>query len=110
MNEHGSLKDFSVPLSASQPSTCEGCVLGKQHKASLPVNPNKERCKVPGAFFHVDLCEKMSQPSIKGVLYYLLIKDDCTTYRLIKFIKAKSDALRVFVKVIRLVKRDMKTV
>jgi hypothetical protein len=99
MSAHTSLKDFSLSPYGKLHQVCRGCALGKQHKATYPSNPLEERSKVPGELLHADLCGKMSQPSLGGANYYLLIKDDCTSYRFVTFLKTKGDALRFFIKV-----------
>ena len=105
MSTHNSVKDLP-PLDHSKLlHVCSGCALGKQHKATYPSNVQKERSKVPGELLHADLCGKMSTPSLGGASYYILIKDDCTSFRFVAFLKAKSDAIRFFIKVIRSVER-----
>jgi transposase InsO family protein len=47
----------------------------------------------------------MSIPSVGSASYYLLIKDDCTSYRFVTFLKAKNDAIRYFTKVFRYITR-----
>lgn len=47
----------------------------------------------------------MSQPSLGGTYYYLLIKDDCTSYRFVSFLKTKGEAIRFFLKVLRSIER-----
>ena len=37
--------------------------------------------------------------------YYLLIKDDCTSYRFIAFLKTKGEVIRFFLKVLRSIER-----
>ena len=101
MSTHRSLADFFVAPSDHLLSVCRGCVLGKQHKATYPSNPQKERSKIPGELLHADLCGKMSQPSLRGARYYILIKDDCTSYRFVAFLRTKNEAIRFFIKVIR---------
>ena len=66
----------------------------------------KERSKILGALLHADLCGKMLHASLGGAHYYILIKDECTSYMFVAFLKVKSDALRFFVKVLRAVERD----
>lgn len=105
MSTHESLQDFTIQFDGKPSSICRGCALGKQHKASYPVDTFKERSKVPGELLHADLCGKMSQPSLGGAHYYLLIKDDCTSYRFVSFLKAKGEAIRFFLKVIRYIER-----
>ena len=101
MSIHRSLEDFFVPSSSSLPSVCRGCALGKQHKATYPSSSQKERSKIPGELLHADLCGKMSEPSLGGASYFILIKDDCTSYCFVAFLRTKADAIRFFTKVIR---------
>ena len=105
MSEHTSLKDFSLSPHGKFPQVCGGCALGKQHKATYPSDPLKERSKIAGELLHADLCGKMSQTSLGGASYYILIKDDCTSYRYIAFLKATGDALRFFIKVYHSIER-----
>ena len=101
MSVHDSVKDFPILSNSKLLHVCPGCALGKQHKSTYSSNPQKERSRVPGELLHADLCGKMSIPSLGGAHYYILIKDDCTSFRFIAFLKAKEDALRFFLKVIR---------
>ena len=105
MSTHNSVKDLPVLDHGKLLHVCSGCALGKQHKATYPSNVQKERSKVPGELLHADLCGKMSTPSLGGASYYILIKDDCTSFRFVAFLRAKSDAIRFFLKVIRSIER-----
>ena len=98
MSEHQSLQDFTIQSAGSLPNVCRGCALGKQHKTHYPVDVSKERSKVPSELLHADLCGKMSQSSLGGTWYYLLIKDDYTSYRFVSFLKTKGEAIRFFLK------------
>lgn len=89
MGTHDSLQDFNIPLHKKLPNVCPGCAIGKQHKASYISRPSKKRSKIPGKVLHADMCGKMSQPSLGGALYYMLIKDDCTSYRFVVFSQSK---------------------
>lgn len=68
-------------------TSCHGCMLGKQHKSSYFVNPDKQRCAIPGQFLHGDVSGKMSTSPIKGAKYYILLKDDATSCRFVHFAK-----------------------
>lgn len=75
---------------------CEKCQYGKMHR--LPFHRNlKLRAQKPGEFVHVDLCGKISHSSIGGANFFLLFKDDCTSYRTVYFIKHKNDTFSKFV-------------
>lgn len=74
---------------------CEACVLGKQHRNPFPTN-EAIRAKKAGELFHADLCGKMSQSSIGGANYFLLLKDDFSKYCFVYFVKEKSHVLEAF--------------
>jgi len=79
---------------------CAGCVYGKQHRTSHPVNS-----KIAAGLLdliHVDLCE-MNIKSLGGAKYFLLFKDDFLHYRTVYFLKTKNEAvskLDIFMKMV----------
>lgn len=84
---------------------CETCQYGKLHR--LPFQRNlKSRTEKPGEFVHMDLCGKMTHPSIDGANYFLLFKDDSTSYRTAYFIKHKSDTFSKFVEYHRFIENQ----
>lgn len=56
---------------------CKGCIMGKQHRCSLPV-AKKVREDKPGIVVHADLAGPMRNASVGGSKYFLLVKDDCS--------------------------------
>lgn len=72
---------------------CEGCVYGKQHRQTFPKSGAK-RASVAGETFHVDLCGKMSTPSLGGANYFMLLKDDFSRYSFVYFLKDKTEVLQ----------------
>ena len=101
MSAHGNVKDLPVLFNSRPLQVCTGCALGKQHKSTYDSNSQKERSKIPGKLLHADLGGKMSTPSLGQAHYYILIKDDCTSFRFVAFLKTKEDAIRFFIKVLR---------
>jgi hypothetical protein len=75
---------------------CQGCAFGKQHRTPFPVNTTRERSAQPGALVHTDLCGPLSTPSVGGALYIALFKDDCSGFRVIECLKAKTKTLAAF--------------
>jgi hypothetical protein len=59
---------------------CVGCQLGKHQCASFPVNLARQRFPKPRDLIHGDICGPMSVPSHGGSVYFVLFKDDATTY------------------------------
>ena len=68
---------------------CEACQYGKSHK--LPFEKTPDRGQEPGEFIHSDVCGPFSVESLGGSRYYVLYKDDASSYRVVDFIKHKSD-------------------
>lgn len=76
---------------------CEPCAQGKQHRLPFPTSNNKST--KPGEIVHADLCGPMEQTSLGGSRYFLLFKDDFSSYRTVYFIKNKfevKDKLKIF--------------
>lgn len=69
---------------------CEKCLAGKQHRISFPVS--KSRAKERLELIHADLCGPMEQESLGGARYFLLLKDDYSAFRVVYFLRHKSNA------------------
>ncbi|KAI5334699.1 hypothetical protein L3X38_024832 [Prunus dulcis] len=74
---------------------CEGCMLGKQHRDSFPLE-STWRASYPLELVHTDICGPMKTDSISGNKYFLLFTDDCTRMSWVYFIRNKSSALECF--------------
>lgn len=84
-----------VSLSQANKFFCESCQFGKQHR--LPFKPKKRTRKTEvGEFIHADLCGPMSEASIGGSKYFLLLKDDCSSFRHLYFLRHKDDTFEKF--------------
>lgn len=76
-------------LSDKKAFFCEDCPLGKQ--ARFPFTSKARSEVTPGEVVHADLCGPMQTPSIGGAKFFLLLKDDCSGFRTVYFLKHKSD-------------------
>jgi hypothetical protein len=74
---------------------CEGCAYGKSHRTPFPTDGRKRATSV-GELIHSDICGPMSVPSIGGSRYYVLFKDDFSGFRVVHFIRQKSEASELF--------------
>ncbi|KAI5336669.1 hypothetical protein L3X38_015937 [Prunus dulcis] len=74
---------------------CEGCMLGKQHIDSFPLE-STWRASHPLELVHTDIYGPMKTDSISGNKYFLLFTDDCTRMSWVYFIRNKSSALECF--------------
>ena len=79
---------------------CTGCALGKNHRLSFPTE-GRHRASRIGKLIHSDVCGPMSVPSVNGSLYYVLFKDDFSTFRVTYFLKNKSEVPNYFEKFLR---------
>lgn len=91
---------------------CEDCQYGKLHK--LPFKrESKKTAREPGEVIHSDVCGPIPVQSLGGAKYYVLFKDDATNFRVVYFIRHKSDVYERFKEFERLVNnkfgRTMKT-
>lgn len=66
---------------------CVDCIKGKQSRFQF--NNSSSRVNKPGELFHMDLCGPMEEESLGNSRYFLLIKDDYSSYRYVYFLKQK---------------------
>lgn len=98
---HKSLQDFTLQSHVQLSNVCKGCAMGKKHKATYPTKSPEEPSSIPGEILHTkNLWYNVTTitmwwfllQSYKGWLY---------SYRFVVFLKAKSDNLRFFIKILR---------
>lgn len=92
MQQLNAVEGLTIKDIPNKDPLCEGCILGKQHRTEFPRN-NTKRAQTPGELFHADLCGMMSTQSLGGSSYFLLLKDDCSRYCFIYFLKKKTEVL-----------------
>jgi transposase InsO family protein len=81
-----------VQLSEKHDVFCEPCQIGKSQRKVF--NKVRERAATkPGEVFHTDVCGPMSVESLGGARYYVLFKDDATSFRFVYFLRHKSDVV-----------------
>lgn len=69
---------------------CHSCALGKQPRKHFP-NRTTPRATTVGRRVHVDLCGPVGVPTLSGCKYFVLFKDEFSTYRIIYFVKTKDE-------------------
>lgn len=84
---------------------CESCQSGKIHRLPFHANLNT-RANKPGEVIHSDICGKMPITSLGGANFFLLFKDDCTSYRFVYFVKHKSDTFNTFLQFQKMIERQ----
>lgn len=68
---------------------CEGCAYGKMHW--LPFHDRKDRARKVRETVFTDVCGPMEVESVGRKLYYVCFKDDFSSFRVIYFIRHKSE-------------------
>ena len=74
---------------------CESCMMGKQtrkpHKSTNRKSSFKPREKI-----HSDVCGPVNIETPRGTRYFLVFKDDCTSFRKVYFLRHKSKVFNRF--------------
>lgn len=70
---------------------CESCKLSKQVKTAVP-RASQPRTKSVGEKLHVDICGPLGAQTISGHEYFILFKDEYSTFRWIHFMKSRVEA------------------
>ena len=79
----------------TKPLVCEGCIFGKSHRLKFPVGGG--RADNVGDLIHADVCGPMHVPTPEGYRYFVLFKDDCSRFSVVKLMKNKNEAGAHFV-------------
>nr|GEX94972.1 retrotransposon protein, putative, unclassified [Tanacetum cinerariifolium] len=74
---------------------CNGCVVAKQTRQSLP-NEAQRRASKPLELVHADLCGPITPQSTGGNRYFLLIVDYWCRYMWVYLLRSKDEALAKF--------------
>ena len=97
--KQGLLKDFNEQLLKN--FFCEASEYGKSSRPRFSTSDKK--ATLPGELIHIDLCGPMEVQSFGGAYYFLLIKDDYSSYRNVFFLRCKSMAIDSITKFINFV-------
>ncbi|KAK8954179.1 hypothetical protein KSP39_PZI002872 [Platanthera zijinensis] len=84
-----------LPRLEGEPTTCEGCIMGKSHRQSFPKATNW-KAKEPLELVHADLWGPATTPSIGGMKYFLCLTDDFSRFSWIYFLQHKSETFTKF--------------
>lgn len=74
---------------------CDGCLVGKQHRASFP-HEAMFRANKPLDLIHCDLCGPISPVTPGGNKYFMLLVDDFSRMMWVYMLRSKDEALSVF--------------
>ncbi|MBW0528783.1 hypothetical protein O181_068498 [Austropuccinia psidii MF-1] len=86
------LKNLGLP---DQDCSCLTCKTNKSSR--LPFNHHFEPVSLPLDTIHIDLMGPITPESVSGPRFLLTIMDQATSYKIIRFLKRKSDSFYQFV-------------
>lgn len=91
MEKKGSVDGFKIVAKASSEG-CGPCQLGKGHKAS---HCESERTRADDILHrvHIDLVGPITPPSMSGSRYFMLLRDEYSSYTYVRFFSHKSHVL-----------------
>lgn len=82
-----------------------GCEYGKSQR--LPFPTGHKRATYAGEMIQSDLCGPMQKATSRGKLYYaIFVDEDFSGYRLIRFLKQKSEAAQCFMELFNVVRGE----
>lgn len=91
----------SLGLSTTGSAPCSTCVESKI--TALPFHGNFDPTREALNCIHLDLVGPINPPSVSGFQYFLTIVDQHTSFKLVRLLKKKSDAVKEFIKVKNLI-------
>jgi hypothetical protein len=87
-----------IPLIQHGEQVCDGCALGKHHRAPFP-RASAYRASTGLELVHGDLCGPITPATPGGKLYFLLIVDDYSRFMWIELLRTKDEAFAHFKKI-----------
>ena len=98
--------ECSILHGDSLPSTCEGCMMGKQHRHSFPKDGAIHATKVL-ELVHTDVCGPMKNMSLGGARYFLTFINDFSRRMWVYPFKAKSECFERFMEFKALAEKEV---
>lgn len=96
MAEEQLVDGLLLPANSVRPSSpCDGCAYGKMTRLPFPVG--RVRATKIGQLIHSDVCGPMQADTPAGARFYVIFKDDFSQWRVVFFIKNKSEVFRLFI-------------
>ena len=73
-----------------KPLICEGCIFGKLHRSKFPTGCG--RAENIGDLIHSDVGGPLHVPTPEGHRFFVIFKDDNSSYTVVKLMKTKNEA------------------
>lgn len=91
MAESGAVDGLNLQPGTQPPlARCHECAGGKMKRFVFLTSSTPKSTRI-GSLIHSDVCGPMQVSSIGGALYYVLFQDDYSGFRVVRFIKQKSE-------------------
>ena len=84
-----------LPLIKKVEQVCDGCALGKQHRAPFP-QASPWRASAGLELVHTDLCGPITPITPGGKSYFMIVVDDHSRYMWLELLAGKDEALACF--------------
>lgn len=91
MAKNSSVEGFKI-VERPRLQGCGDCQLGKGHRCSHP-DSHRDRATDILERVHVDLVGPIEPPSVSGYKYFMVVKDEYSSYRWVRFFCSKSHVL-----------------
>lgn len=100
------LKHMRIPFTDTKNKFfCEACIYGKQHRE--PFTSSTTKTTKPGQLIHSDVCGPMEENSLGGKRYFVIFKDDYSSYTYVYFMSQKSEVKNKFELFLNTVKNQL---
>lgn len=101
LKAHQLVNDFPLNIhtesNSSKISQCEGCVIGKAHRATMPSAATHRANKLL-EIVHTDVCGPMNVASLGSAIYFATFIDDYSRFIVVKLMKSKGEVMEHFMK------------
>lgn len=87
------LSDYKLVIKKAEHFHYEACIMGKQTRKPHVTIERDSNIK-PGEKIHTYVCGPINVESPRGTRYFLLFKDECTSFRKVYFLRRKSEVLQ----------------
>ncbi|CAK9832647.1 Retrovirus-related Pol polyprotein from transposon TNT 1-94 [Anthophora retusa] len=95
LNTSKVLSDKDLVFEKVEEFQCEACIMGKQTRKPHKTVKHESNFK-PGQKIHTDVCGPINIESPRGSKYFLLFKDECTSFRKVYFLRHKAEVFEKF--------------
>lgn len=95
LNTSKVLSDQNLVIGKDDDFKCTACIMGKQTRKPHFSIKHESNFK-PGEKIHTDVCGPINVESPRGSRYFLLFKDECTSFKKVYFLRHKSEVFEGF--------------